>query len=305
MKANKSTLYTIIVLLVITLPLAVYGTILHVQSAPTEEEKENPNHEFHYKNKLYFYKQNGELQATYNCSSESCGYVKTSIDDDEYGINYYKDGQKEELVYDQGNYVLIEDGLKIMLFDKNLAKEIVVYDKIKDYHTDLANNLLIVKSEDKWGVLAIDTLQNIIPYNYDFIGLANKVTDDVLQTNRFIVFEKTRWYLFDENGESLTQGITEPIVDYNDKYLITAQKEIYDYSSNQITPNINYDAVYIVDNYVILMNNNLLLVFNDLNEPYIGRGTVGTYNNITFKVNENVLEVYTDGSQGTTIDLNI
>ena len=53
------------------------------------------------------------------------------------------------------------------------------------------------------------------------------------------------------------------------------------------------------------MNNNLLLVFNDLNEPYIGRGTVGTYNNITFKVNENVLEVYTDGSQGTTIDLNI
>ena len=85
---DKKTLITIIVLLVILLPMGVIGTIKNF-SVPNKDEvvDDNPNKNFIYKNKLYFYL-DGKLLSTYNCSN--CDIANVEIDDDVYKTNYYK-----------------------------------------------------------------------------------------------------------------------------------------------------------------------------------------------------------------------
>ncbi len=306
MQAKKSTLYTIIVLLVITLPLAIYGTVIHLKNKPSATDRENPNHEFHYKDKLYFYNENNELLSKYECNSGLCGYPETIIDDDEYGINYYSEGEEKEFIYNNGNYTFIVDNQNIMLFDKKLGSVLVNYSKIKNYHTALADDLVIIKQGAKWGVLDLKSLKNILPYDYEFVGLPNKLIDGKLQTDHFIVLEKTWWYIFDKEGKALNAGISHPIKDFNDQYIITSENKIYDYESTEITPSMAFKEAYIVDNYIVLItNNNMILVYEDLNNPMLGHGTIGTYTKLSFALKDNQLEVYTDGTIGTTIDLNL
>ena len=66
---DKKTLITIIILLVVFLPLGLVGTIKHFSTSKTNVDvNSNPNKEFIYNNKLYFYYEN-ELLATYECST--------------------------------------------------------------------------------------------------------------------------------------------------------------------------------------------------------------------------------------------
>ena len=50
---DKKTLITIIVLLVIFLPIGVFGTIKSFSATKPDVKDDNPNKEFKYNNKLY------------------------------------------------------------------------------------------------------------------------------------------------------------------------------------------------------------------------------------------------------------
>ena len=185
MKTKKSTLITIIVLLVIFLPLAIYGTYA---SHRGEVEVKNVNKDFYFNGFLYFYDESGKEKGRYECVSTDCGYVNTIIDDDEYNINYYEDGQEEKLAYSNNDFALIQDNAEIFVYSLKLNQRIVTFKAVKDYHAKINGEAIIAQNEEgKWGVLMLPNMTTIIPYEYDFIGLANKLVDGKLDISTLIV----------------------------------------------------------------------------------------------------------------------
>lgn len=306
MKTKKSTLYTIIALLIIFLPLSGYGLFKNITKKVENNIQDNPNHDFYYQGKLYFYDTKGKLLGKYTCSSSSCGRVKTTIDDSKYNLNYYAEGNKEFLEYQNDNYAFIEDGQNIILYSFNLNGPIITYSEVKDYHAKLENNYLIAKKGGKWGIIDLDSLTNVIDYTFDFIGLPNKVEEGILQTDNYIAFADNRWYILDNEGQTMNNGLVDPIVDFNTNYILTSEKEIFDYESKPIEINLSYKDIALVNGYTILVTpTNNVLVYTDLTGALITSTTVGNYTTINFEYADGSIIVYLDGTMGTSIDLNI
>ncbi len=305
MKTKKSTLYTIIALLVIFVPLTSYGIYQKITSKVENITKENPNHDFYYQGRLYFYDEQGNFLGNYTCGADNCGHVKTIIDDESYNLNYYADGTQEYLNYENNDYAFVSDGKNIILYSFKLKAPIITYSEVKDYHTTNNHNYLIAKKDGKWGVLNLNSLTNVIDYTFDFIGLPNKVVDGVLQTDNFIAFKDNRWYILDAEGNPKNNGVLAPIIAFNPNYILTNEKEIFDYESNKVPINVSYKDIALVDGYTVLVtNNNTVLVYSDLKGLILATTTVSDYKTINFEYADGVIIIYLDGTMGTSIDLN-
>lgn len=303
MKTKKSTLYTIVILLIIFLPLAVYGTYNHIKIMKVVLDP-NPNHEFLHNGSLYFYDESGELNGTYQCVSANCGYPKTIIDDEEYGINYFNTGEEETLEFVNDDFAIIEDNQEIFVYSLKLNQKLISFEALKNYHTKLANNVVFAKSNGKWGILSLDSMTAVLPYEYDFIGLPNKIIEGTLVTDTLIVLKDDNWSLIKSNGEKISSDINSPIINFSDKYILTKNNEIYDFEGNKIVVPIQYQQMYFVDKYTVFINNNLVIVYEDLNMPNKGTANISNYENIEFDATDGVLSIYLDGTMGATIDLN-
>lgn len=305
MQTKKSTLYTIIVLLVIFLPIAAYGLISNI-NLMKKAAIDNPNKELFYEGSLYFYDEKGELLGKYKCENPSdCSYAEGTIDDKEYGIDYYKNGEKKYLVLDSDDYVFVEDGDKTILYSLVLNDAIITYDAIKFYNANLATNILFVKYDGKWGVLSLANFTPILEYKYDFIGLPNNFSDGTLATDNFIVSEDNNWSILDSSYQEKLTDFNMPIKSFNDKYVITTDNKIYDNTHMEVSANLNYKDAYTINEYLILITDtNVVLVYEDLSYNNIGMGNINDYENISFVLDDDkVLNIYTDGTMATTIDL--
>ncbi len=305
MKRKKSTLYTMIVLLVITLPLGLLGLYRHFKNNPTDIILDNPNHELLYEGKLYFYDENDSLIGTYECQNADCGYAETTIDDLKYNLDYFE-GEKTYLDYNVNDLVFLKDGKNIFLYGIKTGNVMVSYDALKDYHTTIENNILIAKQNGKWGVFSLDTLNNILPFKYDFIGLPKKVENDILLSQNYIVYSDNRWYVFDNENNAISQGVNEAIKNFNSNYILTVENKLYDYRNNLINVNLDFQKIDILGDYIIvLLKNNALIVYKNIEQNVVsGRTTLGEYNNITYELDNNNLIIYGDGTMATTIALN-
>ena len=241
MKNRKSVLITIIVLLVIFLPLTIIGFITNLNFDEKKVE-ENPNHEFFFEGHLWFY-DNDNLLGTYECLTETCNLAKGMIDDDEYGVLYYKDGNKEEIDYDGSDYTILNDGVETFIYDIKNNKKFLPIEGIKTYNAILDDNLYIIKNNGKWGVAKIknnadNDLRMLIPFEYEFIGLKNQLNEDnTLNTDLFIVRKINSWLLINQNQEEKSIGIDTPIIDYTNKFIISKKDDnyiIYDYEGNNL-----------------------------------------------------------------------
>ena len=307
MKTTKSTLYTIIVLLVIFAPLATYGTYTHFKNqAPKDVEVDpNPNKEFYHNGSLYFYDENQELLGTYPCTGE-CGYAKTIIDEDEYGIkNYYQDGTLEHVESASKDYVIVEDAGNINLYSLNLAKTLVQYQALKNYNVKLKGNLILVKNNDKWGLLSLENMQLVLPLEYDYLSLPSKIENDELLTDELIAKKDNKWYIIDNTGKEKNSGLNDPIISFNSRYMLTDKNELYDYQNSKVNLDFAYKDIAIVDTYVVFVtNDNVVEVYNDINAGVMKRTIIGNYNTIDFKISDRIINVFIDGTVGTSIDLN-
>ena len=181
---DKKTLITIIVLLVIFLPIGVFGTIKSFSATKPDVKDDNPNKEFKYNNKLYFY-YNDKLLSTYECST--CTLASSSIDDINYHTNYYKSENNELASVINEYYGLFKENDNIILYNLVNSKKIDAYKSIKNYNIDATSTFAITEKSNGMGVIFFDLSSSPIPNEYEYISLPAHIIDNKLDTSKFIV----------------------------------------------------------------------------------------------------------------------
>lgn len=304
-KYKKGALVISIILLVITLPLTVMGIIYNKGI----KNVDNPSKLFHYNNKLYFYNEIGDLIGNYECNFKNCSYVKQTIDDEDYSINYYKSDISDTKLI-SNRYAFIADykdnvGL-INLYDIKDNKSVAMYKSVKNYGIGINNNYYIVAGvTGKYGVIEISNseVKTILPFTYDFIGLQNDID---LETNKissdtFIVKKDNTWFLTDVNEAIFTEKMLNPIVAFDTKTFITKNDNynLYNYNGtfrlNGSYKYLNYISKYIEvkdinNNYYILDGNTLSIVSNTFttNDESVIETTVNGDNKLEIKIDNEI-----------------
>ena len=266
MNNKKATFYVIVGLLVIFLPLTVFGTVMKFANRTVDE---NPNHDFFYDGYLWFYSDTNEFLSKYECMTEVCELSKTTIDDTEYGINYYPDGNIEHLPI-LGNYAFITDGTDIKLYNITSGSTLETYKSVKDYHTKLSTDAVIVQNTSGlWGMFSFqDKLNSVLPFEYDFIGLANNANDGLLSISKMITLKDNKWAIVDNTNSMLSGYIDDPIVDYNDEYIISKKDNeinVYGYNDTEYFMDMQITNYVRLDNYLGLVEGNTLRIYRSLN----------------------------------------
>ena len=228
-KYKKGAFIITIVLFIISLPFTIMGIIFHREQTGAS----NTNQEFHYKNKLYFYDTSKNLLGTYECKYTNCGYANETIDDGNYGINYFNLTMQTDKMIDN-RFAILSDydssQSEIIIYDIKDKKELARYLEYKIYNVGLDNNYIIVKSiSGYYGVIEIknNEIQTVLPFEYNYIALPNKVKNSKIASDNFIVFKDNLWSIINKESK-LTSDFVNIIVDYDDSNVIVKnQNEKY------------------------------------------------------------------------------
>ena len=273
MKDKTIVLKVIIVLLIFFLPITIIGTVYKILNPHL---RGNPKGEFKYNGALRFYSEDKEFLSKYECVTEICDYATPIIDDNEYGINYYQDGTKDNNENINGLYAFINDGDKVILYNIKNGSTLNEYKSIKNYQTNLSNNEFIIKTKDGlWGVLAFGSvLSNIIPFEYDFIGLINNYDDEnnILNTDNFITLKNGKWQILNHDNSIVSKAVNYPIVNYNKTYIICNEEgrfHIFDYRGTEYLTYSVITDYYLIDKYIALTVNKVMYIYDDLNNNYL------------------------------------
>ncbi len=285
-RRNKISLIFLIVLLVIFLPLAIYGFIYRLQ---TNYYDENSNHLLYFKDSIWFY-DNGNLLYKYDCKNKNCELLRSIIDEKDLKVNYFKKGVIKKLSLINNKYAFISDGEEAFIFDLEKNSSIMPIKNIKNYDTNLEGNLFIVEnSSGKWGVIRLnDSLEQVIPFNYDFIGLNNRLDLGIFQ-----VKSGDDYYIINSNDQVLTSSFDKIMYDFtNDVVLIRdTNYEIYDYNLNKYLENIKISNIEFIKDYIIVYTTSNVLIYNDIKGASLKE--VNTYgkSNINVEYEENKINI--------------
>ena len=300
---DKKTLITIIVLLVIFLPIGLFGTIKSFSTTKSDVKDDNPNKEFKYNNKLYFY-YNDKLLSTYECST--CTLATSSIDDINYHTNYYKSENNELASVINEYYGLFKENDNIILYNLVNSKKIDAYKSIKNYNIDATSKFAITEKSNGMGVIFFDLSSSPIPNEYEYISLPAHIIDNKLDTSKFIVKKDNMWSIISANKEVDVAPIIDEIVDFNDNYYITYANDtyhVYDRNNIEYLENLPKTNVYGVGKYIFVLNNNQLFIYENCLSPVIKIMELPNYNSIYFYQNNNKIDIMIDGNLQETLEL--
>lgn len=300
---DKKTLITIIVLLVIFLPIGLFGTIKSFSTTKSDVKDDNPNKEFKYNNKLYFY-YNDKLLSTYECST--CTLASSSIDDINYHTNYYKSENNELAGVLNEYYGLFKENDNIILYNLVNNKKIDSYKSIKNYNIEATSKFAITEKSNGMGVIFFDLSSSPIPNEYEYISLPAHIIDNKLDTSKFIVKKDNMWSIISANKEVDVAPIIDEIVDFNDNYYITYANDtyhVYDRNNIEYLENLPKTNVYGVGKYIFVLNNNQLFIYENCLSPVIKIMELPNYNSIYFYQNNNKIDIMIDGNLQETLEL--
>lgn len=303
MKKNKiGVLISIVFLLCIFLPGAIYGTYMHYKN---EALGGNINKEFYYEGKLYFYN-NDKLLGIYQCKTHNCNYAKNSIHNEEF-----EEFNKEETIIKTINnkYAFIEDGDKIVLFDIEKESSIIEYKEIKNYSIGIDGNYYLVKNNaDLWGLIKVENSISVaIPNTYKYLGLTNKLSENnKLDASKLIAKTDSEWQLITKQN-NIVLSSNELITDYSNYFVITSDsnKHIFNYSRENILGSYVVKDVQLFDSIAIafIENINMYMIYSAKTNTLIGTVPNSLNNDITFAVENETLLIKENNETIKTIAL--
>ena len=301
---DKKTLITIIVLLAIFLPCSILGTYRKITEGNEKELiDDNPNHEILFNDKVYFYL-NDELLSVFDCPD--CEIVSTTIDDENYHINYYQYG---DLVLEptlNSNFGIIKKDNLNNIYSIMTSNFLSSYTSVKNYNINHSEQVLIVENDEKWGLLSVNelTVELKIPIEYDFIGIPAHLNNSILNTSKMIAKKDNEWMILDKTNTRSVVSSNE-IVDFNDNYYITYDTayHIMDYNGQEYLGSLTKEYVYCVGNYVFVVNQSNLYIFENCSENVLKTVELATFDNLTFNVTDLGIEILINGNLYQTIEI--
>ena len=303
---KKTVLVTIIILLCIFAPLTVVSYFLKEEKNPFDK---NPHHDFYYKNMLWFYDEDDKLVNTFTCTTDTCNYASSIIKDDSYEINYYKNGSLTKTSLINNDYAFIKDGALIKLFSVKQGSVLQNYKTINTYNTNIENDAYILENENNlWGVVSLkENIMSILPFEYSYIALKDNVVDGILSSKTFIVAKDDKWYLVGDDNTSLTSLYNEPIVDYNNRYVITKKEgrvRVYNYAGLEYLPNEFVSDYVLEGNYLGIISQNVFYLYNNLDSNYLKAITLNEEeSNIEMEIDNNNIVIKSNGNVIDTLAL--
>ena len=280
---NKPTLIAIIVLLVIFVPLSIYTTYLKlfkVEELPDTKTQEGTSY-----------------------LDDIDKFVDIKTDGQRTSIGTFKIANKDY------TFVLKDNTVYLHSIADNL--NILDYQAIKFYNSYIENNLLIVKRDNKWGIINLNSLQPVVKPEYDYLGLIDDEKDGVLNTNTFIGL-KNNFYSLYKLGDSfkkVSSDFKDIIYTYNNnqKVIITINNDrykVYDFNGNNLLENYEITKAAITNNYLAIIDSqNNLYLFNRVPGLPFENYSVKDVSKLKLKESANTLEIYLNDNLYKNIDI--
>lgn len=300
---DKKTLITIIILLVVFLPLGLVGTIKHFSTSKTNVDvNSNPNKEFIYNGKVYFYF-SGKLLSTYDCTT--CSLANTIIDDKNYHTNYYKAGKDTLSGVINTFYSVFKEDDNNVLYNIASKSKVDEYKEIKNYNTEATSGFLINHKDSGWGITFFEIGKIAVPSEYDYIALPSHLINKKLDTSKFIAKQNSLWFILKDDGTALNNAIKSEITDFNDNYYVTYDNgyHVFDYNGVEKLENLPKTNVYGVGKYIFVVNDKQLFIYDNCDEAMLKFVNLADYNELYFSVEENGIDVIIDGNVTETLEL--
>lgn len=313
MKNKKITLWVIIFLLILFLPITIFSTITHYQNLKPVDE--NPTHELKHNGKLYFY-QDDILLGTYTCQNfnEYCDYADSKVNS-VYSLNERIVEENTKLPISSGRFVFLKDSKtkdlaesNILLYDLNLERVIGEYKEVKNYGIGIEGDYYLIKNQnDSWGIVSFNEGINLnIPFKYDYIGLVDNVNSETNKVDSAIFAASIdgMWQLIDINGATFTDKISNEIISYNNEYIIlknNSYMSLVNYS-NEIQLN-NLKHIDFFNKYISIIDSNNLFYLYDTNTNQIISNSylVNSIEDISLEIVDNKIQIAKNGNIEETI----
>jgi len=318
--SRNKTILLMSLLIIVVLSFGIYG-LVNNDTVSFTKKVDNPNKEFRYENKLYFY-DGDQLLGIYKCKNLDgyCGYGYAYFDDDIHEIDYYKEDDVANFTLVNNRYAFISDTNddseykyddSIILYDVINSREIATYKRVKNYSIGIDNNYFIVQHENGlWGVVQLGEINSVkIPFEYDYIGLRNDFTNGKITANIFAAKKDGSYFLIDIGNAKLTYDFGEKIVSYTTSNVILKDSSayyLYDYSARRLLGTIEFAKLSFTDKYLnITTTYNSFYVYDlDLNEAISHYYSLNDGESGTSIINENGnIEVYVREKLVETIEL--
>ena len=301
---DKKTFIVIIILLIIFVPMVIFGSIKKANNSnPLYDD--NPNKDYIFNNRVYFYNKNNKLISKYDCNGK-CDETKEIIDDDTYNINSIKMDNNVTTNILNDSYALFDENDKQILYNYKLNKKMITLDSVKTYNNLLINeNILIAKIKELYGIIKLNPLSVLVNYKYNFIGIPNRINNNILDVSKFIAKTNDNWLVINQNDEILFESF-DPIIDFNDNYIITydgINYNIFDYAKNSYLNDISKDKILCVGDFLLIIKDNILYLYIDLKDNAIKEISLPLYQEINFKINNNKLDIFIDNNLYQSINL--
>ncbi len=317
MKYRKATLCAMIVLLALFLPITIFSTTKAIQK---KLYVENPNHQFQFENKLYFYdaEDNTHLIGKYYCQTDMCDLAYSSVKKDDSIILKELNAPSMEIEMINNQFAFINDGFgtlaEPLYLLYNIAEEqaLTTYKEIKNYNVGIENSFFIVKNEeDKYGAIMIQgSAQQRIPFEYDYLGIPSNPSFNqiALPSIGFASLKDNIWQIVSDSGANLSVPFTDPIYNYDPTYIIlqNSNKEFYvtNYNGNLIINNY-YKYLDFYNRFLVLIDrNNYFSMYDIQNNMETEKHLVSSIDDVTISVEGNNVLATIDGKVVETLAIN-
>lgn len=303
-KNNKMTLVMAIILTVVALPLAVistYGRVLYPPNAPVACDIKLTD------------------GACYVCENKTgyCNYAYNYINDSKYALNYYK-GTNNFVTFSNGYVFLMDSPTTFNAARNNEYPKTILYSTtsgsklqvmgLNNYGLGFNGDYYIGIMEDgKYTIFYINQLvRKVLEDEYDFIGVANHITDGKLDSSKFAVLKNNKWQLIDIENTALTEELDNPIYDYSDYsialYSETTNKYYLVNYQNKLLIDSYFDKVYFYKQIVLgVSGNNLYIYDSSANSILSNSIEVSSPDDITVKEKTDYIDIYINDFKNTRV----
>ena len=295
---NKVYLNGIIIITVILIGIAIFGTTNHFAGYYNPNKKNNNNN-------------NSNVKPTPKPNPNPDPDPNPDPSPDKKEISGYQ-CQTSNCVILNGTqiindkYLFIVDGTEnIVLFD---VKEKSIVSTFKSVVVASNGNFVTKNKDDKYAIITVyDDVKEIVPYEYTLI-------EYVKTKDNYILTKQNSSFVADRNGKTITLTYNAQIMDYNDNYIVTktsnGEYHVFNFNnSTELTEYVSAKRIFIelVKNYVGVVTNDYMYRLFDFKN--------GTKLITEFQLQSNVkkihaiinssyqLEIYADDNLVKTIDL--